>query len=317
MPFNRGDREIISGSRTLLALAVIARTGSAFRKTGTMTAAAAAFALLSGQSIAPLSAATNRYPIPGAFPPLAQPVATLPFAVEDIVATTGKDAPVAITLPSESELQSAGAETGTFVLIRNVPQVISFSTGMSTGRVWVVPLRETDTLKLISQPQGEGSYQLEFSLIGPGNRVLATRQVPVELRAPAIVAREIIPDRQTTAAAASPEPVPRSVVVQPAKPIAPSKPVAKDEEARLLQRGNQLIKEGAVSEARLILKWLADRGSGAGALALAQSYDNAFVSAYPASAIAPDMQEARRWYERAAELQNGEAKKRLSELPAR
>jgi TPR repeat protein len=41
------------------------------------------------------------------------------------------------------------------------------------------------------------------------------------------------------------------------------------------------------------------------------------MSAYPASAVKPDMKEARRWYERAAELENAEAQKRLSELPAR
>jgi hypothetical protein len=315
MPFNRGDRETISRSRALLTLAMT-RAGPAFRKTRTMTAAAA-FALLSGQSMTLSLAATVRFPIPGASLPLVQPVATLPFAVGDIIATTGKDAPVAITLPSESELQSAGAETGTFVLIRNVPQVISFSAGMSTGRVWVVPLRETETLKLISQPQGEGNYRLEFSLIGPGNRVLATEEASVELRAPDRIAREIAPERQSTAATASPEPAPRPALMQPAKPIAPSKPVAKGEEDRLLRRGNQLIKEGALSEARLILKWLAERGSGAGALALAQSYDEAFMSAYPASAVKPDMKEARRWYERAAELENAEAQKRLSELPAR
>lgn len=281
-----------------------------------------------------------RQPQPAPLSTLIQHVSTVNFGVEDIIGIAGQEAPVELTLPSADQLQQAGAETGSFLLIRNVPQAISFSAGMSTGRVWVVPLREADSLRLISQPRSVGSFRLEFSLIGPGNRVLAARETPVELRSSDVLGQPAAPVPEPTAATASPEPEPTVAIASPGpepkpkvaavspepkpKLVAPepaprpaAKPIGKEEEARLLKRGDQLIKDGALSEARLILKWLADRGSGSGALALARSYDEAFVIAQPALGVKPDMKEARRWYERAAELQNAEAKKRLSELPAR
>jgi hypothetical protein len=341
-----------------------------------MAVATSALALLIAQAAPPPAHAASLRP-PLFAPPWNEVllVSTVNFAVEDIIGIAGQEAPIELTLPSAEQLQQAGAETGSFLLIRNVPQAISFSAGMSTGRVWVVPLREADALKLISQPRSVGSFRLEFSLIGPGNRVLAAKDTPVELRSPDVLGQSVAttpeptavtpsPDSEATAttalpelepapkavaappvlepkpkiavappapepepkvavaspepepkpkiALASPEPAPRPAPAQPA-----AKPVGKEEEARLLKRGAQLIKDGALSEARLILKWLADRGSGAGALALARSYDEAFVVSQPALGVRADMKEARRWYERAAELQSAEAKKRLSELPAR
>lgn len=280
------------------------------RQTRGFALAAAALVLTAGGSM-PSRAATVRLPEPAPLAVTVQHVATVPFSVEDIIGIAGQEAAVELTLPSAEDLQQAGAETGSFLLIRNVPNVLSFSAGMSTGRVWVVPLREAANLRLMSQPVATGSFRLEFSLIGPGNRVLAVRDTPVELRSSDVLAGTTPVAPKPTAATAAPEPAPRPAAVQP------SKPIAKEEEARLLQRANNLIKEGALSEARLILKWLADRGSGAGALALARSYDEAFVTSQPALGVRADMKEARRWYERAAELQNAEAKKRLSELPSR
>jgi TPR repeat protein len=55
-------------------------------------------------------------------------------------------------------------------------------------------------------------------------------------------------------------------------------------------------------------------GSAAGALALARSYDPAYVPKSAVSAPAPDLAEARKWYERAAELGDADAKRRLTEI---
>lgn len=278
--------------------------------------AAAVLALLACQTAMPV-AASPRLPAPIPSLPILFPVAALGFTVEDILGVAGQETAVAVTLPSPADLQEAGAEIGTFMLIRNVPQMVSFSAGMSTGRVWVIPLRDAGDLRLVSEPRGTGSFRLEFSLIGPGNRVLAIHEAALELRSSDTIARQPVPVPQPTVAAIVPEPTPRAAPAPAANPVKPVKPVGKEEEARLLQRGDLRIKEGVVSEARLIFKWLAERGSGPGALALARSYDEAYVSSYAASGVKADMKEARRWYERAAELENTEAQKRLSELPAR
>jgi hypothetical protein len=229
-----------------------------------------------------------------------QNVAGLPFAVEDVEGASGNDVPLAITLPSAEALRDQSADTGTFILVRNLPPNVGLSSGMSSGRVWVVPLREAETLKLTSGPEVAGRFTLEFNLIGPGNRVLAIDQVAVELR----------PAANTANTARKEAPQPAATAATQKQTVA----ISKEEEAKLLARGTQQIAEGAISEARLIFKWLAERGSGAAAFALAKTYDEAVVANSPTSGLTADMREARRWYERAAELENPEAQKRLSEL---
>ena len=133
--------------------------------------------------------------------------------------------------------------------------------------------------------------------------MLAIDQVEVELRPAANI--------EDTARKAAPQPA--ATAATPKQTVA----ISKGEEAKLLARGTRQIAEGAISEARLIFKWLAERGSGAAAFALAQTYDEAVVANSPTSGLTADMREARRWYERAAELENPEAQKRLSELRSR
>ena len=84
-----------------------------------------------------------------------QNAAGLPFAVEDVEGASGNDVPLAITLPSAEALRDQSADTGTFILIRNLPQNVGLSSGMSSGRVWVVPLREAEALKLTSGPEAQ------------------------------------------------------------------------------------------------------------------------------------------------------------------
>lgn len=214
---------------------------------------------------------------------------TLPFSVKDIEAEPGNDTPIAINLPSGAELRGAGAEVGTFLLIRNIPKDVSFSAGMATGHICVVPLREASTLRLISKPSVNAQFELEFRLIGPNNRLLAKTNVTLNLR-------------------------PRDVVgaLGPASP----KPDAltPKAEAVLLARGKDLMQEGGIAAARLIFEELATHGSAVGALALARSYDPAYLIPSAASVPAPSLAEARKWYERAAELGNPDAKRRLVEI---
>ena len=231
----------------------------------------------------------------------------LGFSVKDIEAEPGKDVPFAIELPSPAELRGAGADTGTFLLIRNVPEDVIMSAGMATGRNWVVPLREAAELRLISKPNSSARFQMGFHLIGPNNRVLAETTVTVDLRS-----------RKTVAAASTvtvheeppkPEP-PKKLVPQPPQAAA----LPPSEEAVLLARGKQLLQQGGIVAARLIFEELATHRSAAGALALAQTYDPAYVARSKASAPAPDMAEARKWYARAVELGNSDAQRRLAEI---
>ena len=241
----------------------------------------------------------------------------LTFSVQDIEAEPGSDAAIAIALPTPAELRDAGAEEGAFMLIRNIPEGISVSAGMATGRIWVVPLRDASTLRLASAPGMQARFQLGFHLIGPNNRVLAETTVSV-----AVEPRE----RVTATSTQSPKPEmpePDPVVLPTPKPdpaLTPVRPAVKaaplpaQQEAVLLARGNELLQQGGIAAARLLFEELAMRGSGAGALALARCFDPAFIPQSPSVALAPNMGLALKWYRRAAELGNPDAQRLLAEI---
>lgn len=223
----------------------------------------------------------------------------LALSVKDIEVEGGTDAPIDISLPSYSELRGAGADQGTFLLIRNVPDGVSVSVGMAAGRVWVVPLREIQAMRLQYKPVAPPSFQLEFRLIGPNKQVLAETSMSVTLQ----------PAR--TLAQSSPEPEAKALAVQPEP-----EPLSAQAEAVLLKRGKALLDQGGIASARVIFAEVAAGGSAAGALALARSYDPDYMPMPRAVALAPapNLAEARKWYERAAELGNPDARSRLADL---
>jgi hypothetical protein len=235
-------------------------------------------------------------------PTLIAAESTVTFSVKNIEAEPGNDAPIAINLPSGAELRGAGVGEGTFLLIRNIPEGVRVSAGMATGRIWVVPLREASTLRLVSKPGVNAQFLLEFHLIGPHNRVLAKTTATVNLR-----------QDQPVAAFAPASPTP-DAPKPPVRPRPQAEPLTPRAEAILLARGKDLLQQGGIAAARLIFEDLAVDGSAAGALALAQSYDPAYVVPSAASAAAPSLAKARKWYERAAELGNPDAKRRLTEI---
>ena len=227
---------------------------------------------------------------------------TLTFSVKDIEGEPGNDTPIAINLPSGAELRVAGAGDGTFLLIRNMPEGVSISAGMAVGRIWVVPLREASALKLVSKPGVNAQFQLEFHLMGPNSRVLAKTTVPVNLR-------------QGQPVAALGPAVPKPDALKPPVQHQPqAEPLTPKAEAVMLARGKELLQQGGIAAARLIFEGLATDGSAAGALALARSYDPAYAARSAGAAPAPNLTEARKWYERAAELGNPDAKRRLTEI---
>jgi hypothetical protein len=183
------------------------------------------------------------------------------------------------------------------------------SAGMPTGKIWVIPIREAAKLRILSTPDTAGTFRMEFNLIGPGNRVLAQRTVSATF---------LPPDTTGTASLAAPGADALQLGLATPQPAAPSQASRLDaeEESILLQRGEELLRQGGIAAARLLFEELALRGSGKGALALARSYDPAFVKASPASAVSPNIEEAVKWYDRAAELGVTEAKQRRAEIAA-
>jgi TPR repeat protein len=84
-----------------------------------------------------------------------------------------------------------------------------------------------------------------------------------------------------------------------------------------MKRGEDFLKNGDIASARLILRRAANAGHAQAALALGVTFDPRFLAEQGVLGFAPDVAQARAWYERAAELGSSEAARRLERLPGR
>jgi TPR repeat protein len=94
-------------------------------------------------------------------------------------------------------------------------------------------------------------------------------------------------------------------------PRATAEPVVPAESAVLLKRAKNLLEEGDIAAARLLLLHLAERGEGDAAYELARTFDQEALTALGARGMGGDEASARRWYERASRQGNANATERL------
>jgi hypothetical protein len=110
----------------------------------------------------------------------------------------------------------------------------------------------------------------------------------------------------------------REPVIVPPKPVSMPPSVIQqlepEEIATLIKRGEDFLNHGDVASGRLFMRRAATAGSAKGALALGVTYDPVFLSEQGVLGIAPDVAQARAWYEKAVELGSSEAARRLERL---
>jgi len=82
----------------------------------------------------------------------------------------------------------------------------------------------------------------------------------------------------------------------------------------LLKRGEELIREGDIAAARLVLTRAAEAGEPRAALTLGASYDAEMLRKLGVMGVAGDAAKARAWYEKAAQYGSGEATRRLEQF---
>jgi TPR repeat protein len=121
-------------------------------------------------------------------------------------------------------------------------------------------------------------------------------------------ASDLLPVRavQTT-----PEP---AVQPQPAEGAPRLRALDRDEIATLYRRSEELIGQGDIAGARLLLTRAAEAGDARSALALGATYDAASLTRLGVRGIAPDAAQAAAWYAKAAEFGSAEASRRLEQI---
>ena len=113
-------------------------------------------------------------------------------------------------------------------------------------------------------------------------------------------------------------PVPTTVA--PPEPTVPAEPIRHldpNDVAASLTRANALIASGDVAAARLVLRHPAEFGDARAAMALAETYDPAFLEKLGVRGFVPNVAMARDWYEKAKKFGAADAARRLEVLAIR
>jgi TPR repeat protein len=112
---------------------------------------------------------------------------------------------------------------------------------------------------------------------------------------------------------------PRALQERPAPALAPAptpslRALDADEIAFLVKRGEELIQQGDIAAARLMLTRAAEAGEARAALTLGSTYDADMLRKFGVMGVPPDAAKARAWYEKAAQYGSGEATQRLAQF---
>lgn len=82
----------------------------------------------------------------------------------------------------------------------------------------------------------------------------------------------------------------------------------------MIKRGKALLMSGDIASARLLLRRAADAGNAQAALELGATFDPLIIRQLGAVGMAPDPVQAKRWYQRAADLGSASAMGQLAKL---
>jgi hypothetical protein len=143
----------------------------------------------------------------------------------------------------------------------------------------------------------------------PGANPVNLVQVDFAAMTPVLSPEEFVATNELT----SPE---RTAVAVPSVPAPPSisPPPENREITALVKRGKDFLVNGDFASARLLLKRAAEAGSADGALALGATFDPEVIRRLGAIGAAPDIAQARDWYQKAAELGSPAAAQQLAKL---
>jgi hypothetical protein len=187
-----------------------------------------------------------------------------------------------------------------YLMIRGLPPEATLSAGrQSGGGAWMVKGEHIPGLTLALGQAASGDYPVEVYILETGDGPQARRSFLLRV-APS--------DRATVAApAATPAPAPASPGIAAPEESTVSSGLLRD-------RAMQLLGEGDIAAARMLLVHLAERGDGEAAYDLARTFDREMLAELGAKGVDGDAASARGWYERASQRGNEKAAERLKIL---
>jgi hypothetical protein len=217
-------------------------------------------------------------------PSIPAPVA----AVKTHLVVTGAsaDSPEQILLGVSAE----GISEGMNAVVGGLVPGTTLTSGRPWGTTgWILPAAELATTHLRPPAGFSGTMEYSVSLQRADNSVIDRQTMRLEWTSP--TAQQPAPSQQAEARSISPEEV-----------------------AGMLKRGEELLVQGDIASARLLLQRAADAQDARAALALAASYDPIEMKRLGVYGATSDVAKARDWYEKAKQYGSREAPKRLELL---
>lgn len=213
------------------------------------------------------------------------------FSVDDISGPPDEPLPLKISLPPEN------GDLFRVIMVRGLPANFKLTAGVSLDDAWALSPSEISRAALVAPGDYTGEFSMEVLFIrGSGD---AREQEIVNVRIGAKPERaDARSDREV------------SDTPEPEKPA-----LAPEVEKSMFARAERLMGGGDIVGARLILRYLAEHGVAGAAFAMGQSYDPGFLrDIYVRGEDPSNIDKARDWYRRAAEMGNGDAASRLTAM---
>ena len=226
------------------------------------------------------------------------------FSVEDIGGISGAATAVKIRLPSQIDESAGSNATRRFLMFRGLPDELTLTSGFRTRNVWIVAVADVGNLKLNIPPTYWGNIPVEVLLYQEETKTPESRTISIDIIPPG----QAVADARTGADAKQP------AANKPARTQSLGALGALQEETRLLSQGETHLRNGNVVFARVLFEELVARGSARGAFAVAQTYDPAVLQQIGVVGIQGDVEKAKSWYRKAAELGNAAPLDILSSL---
>jgi hypothetical protein len=214
------------------------------------------------------------------------------FSVDRIVGKAGTTFPVKVHLPSLLQTNPDTKAAYTFLMFRGIPDGMSLSSGFRTANAWMVSINEIESLALYVPPKFQGDFPIDILFYNGEAASPAKLSVFIHVLSAKEGGGASLP--------ALPPPATQERQALAHRTFG----ISKTEEDNLLHQAEQQLQNGNIVFARLLFEQLAAHGSAQGAFAMAQTYDPTVLEQIGAIGVRGDVELAKYWYRKAAELGN-------------
>jgi hypothetical protein len=186
-----------------------------------------------------------------------------------------------------------GTASGETIVLQGLREGTRLSAGNPLGpTVWKLPAADLGKVVAYAPQDFVGTMDARVDLRSQSDRLMDSRLLALEW-----IAKKA--DRWSS---------------RDQEPPAKAAPVDAAELAGLLKRAQDFLTRGDIASARLLLRRAANTGSADAALALGATFDGDVLSGLGVMGLVRDIDEARAWYQKAAQMGSIEAERRLKRI---